>query len=286
MKIITSVVALVIIFGAVTAFIMSSRRQITTDQIGVTVNPILDLVKQVAGNDVAVKLIAPAGASPHSYEPRPQDLATIERSRLVFAVGHGFDDWITAEAKSAGSRPVVTLDQGITLLKSGESDDPHYFLSPANAKIMVGQIADSLAIDWPDHAADFQARASAYQTKLDELIATYQPQFASRQITIATFHNAFAYLTRDFGVRVATTFEEFPGQSPSPAWLVDFQKQIKSNNLKVVYAEPDFPKTALEPVASDLGITIGELDPLESNGRHTDYLSALEDNLQTILSQS
>lgn len=285
MRIVSSIVALVIILGAVIAFIASSRRQATPDLVGVTVNPIYDLVKQIAGDNVTVRLIAPAGASPHTYEPRPQALATIARSRLIFSVGHGFDDWISQMAKSAGERPVVVLDQNIDLITETGTPDPHYYLSPANARIMISQIADSLTIDWPDHAAEFQARARAYQAKLDELIATYQPQFAGRQIMIATFHNAFAYLARDFGVKVATTFEEFPGQSPSPAWLVDFQKQVRSNNLKVIYAEPDFPTASLQPVATDLDLSISELDPLESDNRHKDFLSALEDNLQTILSQ-
>lgn len=288
MRILTSVIAFVIVLGAVTALVYTGRQSRTesANVVGVTVNPIYDLVQQVAGSDVPVKLIAPAGANPHSFEARPQDAALIEQSRVIFAVGQDMDNWIINQAASANNRPVVTFGQNLNLIVAGDDNsDPHYYLSPKNAQIMVGQIADSLSSYWPEHATNFQTRARNYQQSLTDVIDLYQPKFAARQIKIATFHNAFAYLARDFGVDVVTTFEEFPGQSPSPAWLVDFQKKVKDNNLSVIYAEPSFPKSSLEPVAKDLNLTIAELDPLENNSRHTDYLSALEDNLDTLLNQ-
>lgn len=284
MRLLTSIVSFVVICLAVVALVYTGRqnRNAQRDQIGVTINPIYDLVKQVAGNDVPVQLIAPAGVEPHTYEPDPNAAAAADSSRVIFALGHGFDNWI---ANQATDQPVVTLDQNINLIKEDGTDDPHYYLSPVNAVKMVSQIADTLAQYWPDQAAAFHARATAYQTTLNETIANYQARFAGRDLKIATFHNAFAYLARDFGIQVVTTFEEYPGQSPTPAWLVDFQSKVRANHLTVIYAEPEFPRTTLEPVAADLGVTIGELDTLENNTRHTDYLSALEDNLETLLSQ-
>jgi zinc transport system substrate-binding protein len=288
MRLLTSVIAFVIVLGAVTALVYTGRQNKTgaTNIVAVTVNPIYDLVQQVAGSDVPVKLIAPAGANPHSFEARPQDAALIEQSRLIFAIGQDLDNWIINQAASANNRPVVTFGENLDLIVVGDDNsDPHYYLSPKNAQIMVGQIADNLSAYWPEFTTNFAARARSYQQQIEDVITAYQPKFAARQLKIATFHNAFAYLARDFGVDVVTTFEEFPGQSPSPAWLVDFQKKVKENKLSVVYAEPSFPKSSLEPVAKDLNLTIAELDPLENNSRHTDYLSALEDNLETLLSQ-
>ena len=284
MRLLTSIISFVVITAAVVALVYTGRtgHQSHRDSVGVTINPIFDLVKQVAGSDVPVELIVPAGADPHNYEPDPTAAATIESSRVIFAVGHGFDDWIT---KQTTEQPVVTLDKNIDLIESGGEDDPHYFLSPANASLMVGQIADTLAQEWPDFAINFQTRASNYQAQLNQTVANYQPRFANRNLKIATFHNAFNYLARDFGVDVVATFEEYAGQTPSPAWLVDFQSKVRANKLTVIYAEPSFPRTSLEPVAADLGVTIGELDPLENSTRHSDYLSALEDNLETLLSQ-
>lgn len=301
----TTFLAFVIIAAAVGGLLYLGSRasQVNQDRVGVTVNPLLDLVEQVAGDDVAVQLIAPEGANPHTFEPRVSEIQKIERSRVIFAVGQGFDDWITAPAQQASDRPVITLDQQVSLLPNLDAHndepleqeasgsqgttagDPHYWLSPSNAGQMVLQVAATLSEYWPEHRDAFFARANAYRTRLEEVTNSYAPRFAATTPQIATFHNAFAYLARDFNFQIVTTFEKFAGQSPTPEWLVEFQQRVKKHELRTVFSEPDFPTTALEPVAKDLGLEIKELDPLESSRRHTTYLDALTDNLDAILAE-
>ena len=99
---------------------------------------------------------------------------------------------------------------------------------------------------------------------------------------IATFHNAWDYLARDYGLDVVATFEEYPGQEPSPVFIRDFQDAIAKNNINVVYAEPQFSNQKLEAIAADNDLTIQILDPLGGTIDKDTYVNLMQYNLDQL----
>lgn len=59
-----------------------------------TIFPQYDFVRQVAGDDVNLKMLLKPGEETHSYEPTPQDIIAIQNSDLFIYVGGENDSWV------------------------------------------------------------------------------------------------------------------------------------------------------------------------------------------------
>ncbi len=262
------------------------------DFVTTSIYPLGDLVRQVAGNELEVITLIKPGANPHSFQPSPQDLQHIAGSQAVFMIGHGFDTWLEPLTKNSNAKQVV-VDKNVQLQAAeedhegeAESDgnDPHYWLDPKNAEGMVQQISEELSQVFPAKAEVFRENSQAYIASLrktDQQVKDMLSDLPTRKI--ATFHNAFGYFAAAYDLEVVSTFEEFPGQEPGPQYLAKFEQKVKAGQLKAIFAEPQSPALALEPIAEDLGVKILILDDLGGADASRDsYLKLLLFNAQQI----
>jgi ABC-type Zn uptake system ZnuABC Zn-binding protein ZnuA len=240
-------------------------------KVAATIPPLADIVREVAGSSVAVIRILPAGASPHTFEPSPGTARELARARTIFAIGHGLDDWIVTLAAASGIPRVVRVDDDVRLRPvayrensgGGEVEDPHYWLSCANAKRIATTVERELGSLFPDQAGAFASRRANYGARLDSLDAEIRSMLAhlpSRDI--ATFHDAFEYFAADYDLRVVAVFEPYPGREPGPRFVRDFQIKIRHAHVRAIFAEPQLSVDLLKPVVKDLGASLSVLDPL------------------------
>jgi ABC-type Zn uptake system ZnuABC Zn-binding protein ZnuA len=238
----------------------------------VTIPPLADIVREVAGDSVQVIRILPAGASPHTFEPSPGVARELARARTILAIGHGLDDWVVTLAAASGVSRVVRVDAGVRLRAvaaretSGGGDDfvdPHYWLSCANAKRIAATVERELGSVFPDQVGAFASRRAAYAARLDSVDAEIRSMLAHLPgRDIATFHDAFEYFAADYGLRVVAVFEPYPGREPGPRFVLDFERRVREAHLRAVFAEPQQSVDLLRPIARDLGVTLSVLDPL------------------------
>ena len=59
-----------------------------------TIFPQYDFVRQIAGENVELKMLLKPGEETHSYEPTPQDIIAIQNSDLFIYVGDENDAWV------------------------------------------------------------------------------------------------------------------------------------------------------------------------------------------------
>jgi zinc transport system substrate-binding protein len=69
----------------------------------VTIAPLADLVRSVAGPGWTVRTVIPPGTSPHVFEPAPSDLRKLVGARVVVVVGAGYDDWMRKVLRACAS---------------------------------------------------------------------------------------------------------------------------------------------------------------------------------------
>jgi len=102
-------------------------------QVVVTIYPLYDLARQVAGPEIPVALLMPPGASEHSFNPSPADLRNLTDARLLIAAGDGVDEWIAPfyQARASDRPRLLHLNAllGFPLgtfesASPAESDDP------------------------------------------------------------------------------------------------------------------------------------------------------------------
>jgi ABC-type Zn uptake system ZnuABC Zn-binding protein ZnuA len=252
-----------------------------TVKVAATIFPVYDIVRQVAGSVADVVLILPPGASPHTFEPTPASVRALTGARALFVVGHGLDDWAARLARGTGVRRLVRVDDGIALRRAATDAahggvDPHYWLTAANGKAIARVAAAELERLAPDRRVEIRRSLATYLARLDAADAEVRRLLADlAERRIATVHDAFGYFADAYGLEVAAVFEPYPGLEPGPRFVVEFQRKIRASRVRVVFTEPQLSVDALRPIARDLGVTLGVLDPLGGMPGRAGYIELL-----------
>jgi len=252
-------------------------------QIAATIFPLYDIARNIGGVKTDVFLILPPGASPHTFDLKPQDVAKIQKADLVLAIGHGLDDWVTSALNSPDKK--VVIDKDIVIKKLEGKDDPHYWLSVKNAKQIALNISEILISHDPDNKSYYLQNTVSYLAQLELLeqeLTLLNLQIPDKNKSLITFHDAWYYFSEERGLNVAASFEPFPGKSPSPSDLSQFEKAVKASGTKVIYSEPQLPADLLGPVAKDLGVKIAVLDPTGGIKDRDSYINLMRYNMHEI----
>ncbi len=78
-------------------------------KIAVSIFPLYDLTRRIAGDRAEVLLVLPPGKSEHGYDPTPKEIARLSGSRLAIAVGLDMDTWVEGIMKTAGEVRVLRI---------------------------------------------------------------------------------------------------------------------------------------------------------------------------------
>lgn len=148
---------------------------------------------------------------------------------------------------------------------SEHGPNPHLWLDPVFARHGVSNILDTLVAMDPAHSDGYRSRAAAYLAELEGLDAEIRSAVARLQDRrIVTFHDAFPYFCRRYGLELIGVVEEVPSVEPSPRYLTELVAAIRKSKVRVVFSEPQFHPRLVRRLAEDLGIKVGELDVLET----------------------
>jgi zinc transport system substrate-binding protein len=83
----------------------------------VTIEPQAWLVERVAGPLAQVTVMVPPGADPHTFEPRPSQMAEVDRADLYLSLGLEFETvWLPRFLAASPGLKVVPMDAGIAKL--------------------------------------------------------------------------------------------------------------------------------------------------------------------------
>lgn len=268
----------------------------------VTSNTVIgDLVRQVGGDRVDVRALAPAGTDPHTFQPTPESMKALARARVAFFNGSGLEEWWDKLVRSAGRRdlPVVELSKGLATIavpgqahaghSHGEGQDPHVWLDPQLAKTYVVRIRDALARADAANGARYADAAAAYQRALDDLDAWIRVQVETippPRRKLVTFHNAFQYFAARYGLTVVGFIAASPGKEPSAKAMAELARRIKGERVPAVFAEADFNPTMLKALAKDAGVTVVTTlyDGSLSNGPPADsYVNMMRHNVNEMV---
>jgi ABC-type Zn uptake system ZnuABC Zn-binding protein ZnuA len=223
-----------------------------------------DLVEQVGGPDVTVHSLVPKGGEVHTFDPTPRGFEQVARAQLLVANGLGLDDWLVKVARDTGTTaPVVTLADGVPVDRllgaDGGTPNPHLWLDVALGRRYVAHIADALATADPAHAAGYRERAGAYDQRLAALDATIRDELAAipeDRRKVISFHDAFPYFAHAYGLEIAGTIVDAPGQDPSAGEVAKLVDAVKTNGVAAVIAEAQFNADLVRTLADETGAQV------------------------------
>ena len=147
----------------------------------------------------------------------------------------------------------------------GHGINPHIWLDPFNAQIMLGVIADHLGKADPVNARAYQANADAMRQTFAQLqidIARQLAPFAESEFLV--LHDAHIYFERRFGMRAHAAITTEPDVMPTAAKIKKLRRDLESHPIDCIFGEPFLGQKAVRLIAEGSDIRIGQLDPLGS----------------------
>lgn len=172
-----------------------------------TTNIVGDVVRVIAGDDHEVLVLMALGDNPHSYEPTPSALRTLERAHIVFTNGLALEENLIDDLDAVAGGYVVPVSAGIEPLAGGEHShddedhddhddhdhddhhddegehddhdhdhdhvhaegDPHVWTDPNNAIVWVENIVTAMSEADPENADVYRRRGDDYIAELEEV---------------------------------------------------------------------------------------------------------------------
>lgn len=232
----------------------------------------------------------------HDYQLQTRDMVTLEGASVLVINGGGMERFMDKVISLREDLPVVNASEGIEMLcdehdghehdgdEHGEELNAHVWLDPALAVRQVENIAAGLAAADPANAEAYRANAEAYAQRLgrldEELRAQLAPFAGERMIT---FHEAFTYFARAYGLTVAGVIAHEPGEEPSTREIADTCDLVAELGIGTLFVEPQYPQKSAETIARETGASIYTLDPAVSgDGAEDSYERILRENARVL----
>ena len=141
--------------------------------------------------------------------------------------------------------------------------DPHVWLDPENAKVIVTVIRDTLARIDAKHAATYKDNASATIKRLDNLTAEIKKSLShAGDHKFITFHDAYQYFEKRFHVPSSGTLTVSPEVMPGAERLRIIRTKVTKEGVSCVLAEPQFNTKLVATVIEGTPARSGVIDPL------------------------
>lgn len=240
----------------------------------VSILPLADFVDKIGGDKVDVAVMIPPRASPVTYEPTPSQLKSLTNANMYVKIGSGipFETiWMDKIVDINKDILVVDCSKNVNLMESDhhhDSDDadmmendPHIWLSLRNARIIAANIYNGLAEADPANRDYFLENKEKYLSELEILDNEIQIAFNNAdKKTFIVLHPAWGYFARDYGLVQIPI--EIDGKEPSSADVLRIIETAKANDIKTIFAQPQFNEKIAEIIAGEIGGEIANIDPL------------------------
>ncbi len=234
--------------------------------------------ERIGGDRANISVMVPPGFSPATYEPRPSQIEELGAAQIYARIRVPFEEaWM--ERIAAANENVLIVDQSEGIERIGGTN-PHIWLSPKLVKIQAQTIYKSLVEVDPSNESFYRANLEAFLADLDELDATIRGALSGLQNrSLMVFHPAWSYFARDYGLEMIPI--EIEGSEPSAAEMAALIQTARENNIRVIFAQPEFSTQSAETIAQEIDGRVLLISPLAP-----DWLSNLQrvaDTFATVL---
>lgn len=266
-----------------------------------------DVVRQVAGDEAEILILIPAGADPHTFQARPQDIAALSQAEVVFINGFGLEESLIPLFETNLKTAPVAVSDGIAALEftpdhdeealsneeihQNSASDPHTWMDPNNVIVWVENIRSTLSQIDPQKAEYYQRNAEAYISalrQLDTWIRDRVAQIPPAQRKLVTDHAVLGYFARTYGFeQVGLVIPSFSTNAAASAQeLADLEQRIRATGVKAIFVGMTVNPELSEQIAADTGIQVvriytGSLS--EAEGEAANYIDFMRYNVNAIV---
>lgn len=250
-----------------------------------------DMVKNVAADDVELKILVGANGDAHEYQPTPADAKAISKADLVIVNGLGFEGWLSRLIKSSDYKgKIVEASNSVLPSKLENGDDPHAWQSLENGKIYIKNIRDALISADKFHADDYIKNAESYLKKLDGLDAWVKNEISKVPVEkrkVISTHDSFGYFAKAYNVEFLAPqgiSTESQATAADVAKLID---QIRAQKITAVFFENMTDSRLIKQLEKDAGAHVGGTlysDALSAeNESASNYILMFQNNITLLV---
>jgi zinc/manganese transport system substrate-binding protein len=240
----------------------------------ITTTPeIAAIAREVGGNLVRVESIAKPDQNYHTVEAKPTDVVRVARSDVFVRVGLDLESWADSLLNAAQNPAIQQGGKGYVdagrLIKKKEVrtsqvsmadgdihvlGNPHYWLDPANAKVVAYEIDLALRGIDPQNAAAYDANYKKFGAEIDKRLSGWKQALAPFSgKSVVTYHAEWVYFFDQFSLKPGGYLEPKPGIPPSGAHINNLIKQMKSSGTKGIVVPSIYPMRFADLVAKETG---------------------------------
>ncbi len=264
-------------------------------RVVVSIPPLAGLVREALPAGSEVRVLIPAGVSPHAFAPKASDLAALRRADLVILNGLGVEAGLAAMLRSTDHafREEIVFAEVVDIEGDGhdhddahdddEGLDPHLWLDPSLARLLIERVGSWEREDGGGSDSRRSVRAQRVRlllARIDEVDTANRERLAPFQgHRVITDHRAWDRLFERYAIEVAGVIRPIEHVEPSAGVLARVIETIHESDVRAVFVEPQFARGPAERIAEATGVPIGRLDPLGQG----DWYAMMEANLDEIV---
>ena len=139
--------------------------------------------------------------------------------------------------------------------------DPHIWLDPVNAKVILKEMAEHLIENDTKNEATYKSNLKKALNDIDKLTADVKADL-NKSVASIVFHDAYQYFEERFNVNILGAFTVNTDVMPGAEQLKEIREVIEHDKVACVFSEPQFNPDIIKAVAKDMNIKTGVVDPL------------------------
>jgi len=142
--------------------------------------------------------------------------------------------------------------------------DPHIWLDPINAKVILNEITEHLIENDSKNASTYKSNLAKALAEIDKLIIDVITE-TNTDLSYVVFHDAYQYYENRFNVNILGAMTVNPDVMPGAEQIHEIHEVIEHDNVSCILSEPQFNPDIIKSIAKDTNVKTGVLDPLGAN---------------------
>ena len=259
--------------------------------------PIAEIVQRVAGNEVQLLQLTPAGKEPHETDISAQQLVELSKADVVFYLGNGFQPNVEKAIKSLPTsvKAIDLLDSVDLIRVSGFDDtnrygnDPHVWLDPNNMSEMAITVAAEISkVPALTTTTPLTEGLTTYATELQQVGTLIDSTFKKcERRELVTSHDAFKYFAIRANLNPIPINGVDPEEEPSAKYLEQIAQVTKDGSVTTVFYEKTLPRAFADTLAKMIGAKVDSIDAVETISEKdlaagANYISIMKTNIAKI----
>ena len=265
-----------------------------------SIKPLHSLASYLMDGVAKPDLIVDGYASPHGFSMKPSHAKMLQNADLIFWVGEDLENFLEKPLSSIAKKAEkieLMETKGLQVLKFRERNifdehddhddhdghakkkkddhddhddhdghghgeyDPHIWLDPINAKVILKEMTEHLIENDNKNASTYKKNLDNALKDVDKLTMDVMTEL-NQSVSSIVFHDAYQYFEERFNVNILGAFTVNTDVMPGAEQLAEIREIIEHDKVSCVFSEPQFNPDIIKAVAKDMNIKTGVIDPL------------------------